>query len=199
MKRINLIPEEAKRVTAAKWVKSFFLKSRLSRLSVLAAAVFVIFNIYQTGSLLRYKVVISLGKKQVNQMLEKLSAAQDDSAKIKIQAEQVARQEKYTQDKLDVLLAARTERIAWAGTLERISRLLPENLWVNKVIMNKQLITIAGTTFDNEVVGKFMSGLDESGYFRQTSFNYTKKSDMAGQAVIDFEVTTHLVLDKAVR
>jgi Tfp pilus assembly protein PilN len=199
MKRINLIPEEVKKVTLLKWLKSLYFGPGISRLLLLGISIFVIFNLYISYSLLHNKVAIALGKSKVSKMVEKMTEAQNAAAKIKIQMEQVVRESKYTQDKLDVLMEARTDKIAWAGILERLSKLLPENLWVNKVVMNDKTITIDGVTFDNEVVSKFMSELDKSGYFHQTGFNYTRKSELSGRAVIEFEVVTHLVLEKALR
>lgn len=199
MKRINLIPEEARKVTLAKWFKSLYFGQGPSRFILLGVSIFVIFNIYISFSLLRYKLAVSLGRNKVSKMMNKITEAQDAAAKIKAQADQVAGESKLIQDKLDVLLEGRADKIAWAGVLERLSRILPENLWVNKVVMNSKTITLDGVTFDNEVVGKFMSDLDKSGYFNQTGFNYTKKSELSGRPVIEFEVVTRLILEKAVR
>ena len=83
--------------------------------------------------------------------------------------------------------------------MAHLSELVPQDLWINKVALNKDLITITGTTFDNAIVSRFMARLDESDYFKDTSFNYTQKAKLTDKPAIDFEVTTHIALEKALR
>lgn len=193
MKRINLIPLEAKKTAPNKWIKKHLLKSRSSRFIAIAVIIFIVINVWQATSLLRYKLAIASNKKKISQLRSKLGSSQDKYAEIKNERELIEKEIAQIEARFKLLRQIEQERVSWAMVLEYLSKLVPQNLWVDKISLKKDLITIVGTTFDNENVGRFMEGLDESKYFQKTSFNYTKKEKLTDRPVINFEVTTHLV------
>ncbi len=199
MKRINLIPPEAKKVTPKRWLKVYIFKSRASRLAALTVIFFVFLNLWQATSLFRYRFAINQDKKNIVKLQAKLTQSQNAYAQIKSQRQEIDRETKRIEEKFKILQQARGERIAWAKVLAHLSELVPQDLWIDKVTLNKDLVTLAGTTFDNAIVSRFMARLDESDYFKETSFNYTQKAKLTDKPVINFEVTTHIVLEKAAR
>lgn len=196
MKRISLIPPEAKRITPKRWLKAYILKSRTLRLISLAVVVFILINLWQATSLLRYKFAIIQGKKNMVKLQERLNESQNIYVQIKNQREKLDKETKRLEEKFKVLQEAQQERYVWAEILTHLSKLVPEDLWINKIKLNKELITLIGTTFDNAIVSQFMAKLDESDYFKETSFNYTQKSKLTDKSVINFEVTTHIDWEK---
>jgi len=199
MKRINLIPPEAKKITPKRWLKGYIFKSRTTRLISLAVVVFIFINLWQATSLLRYRFAINQGKKNMVKLQAKLTQSQNAYAQIKSQKQEVEGETKRIVEKFKILQQAQGERIAWAKVLAILSELVPQDLWIDKVALNKDLVTLTGTTFDNAIVSRFMARLDESKYFKDTSFNYTQKAKLTDKPVINFEVTTHIVLEKAAR
>lgn len=199
MKRINLMPSEAKRITPKKWLKAYLLKSRAMRLVTIVVVVFILINLWQATSLLRYKFALVQGKKNLDRLQEKSNQSQDIYAQLKGQKQAIEKEIRRIEDKFRVLQEARQEMFAWAGILAQLSKLVPEDLWINKIRLNKELITLSGTTFDNAVVSNFMARIDESDYFRETSFNYTQKSKLTDKSVINFEVTTHIDWERVVK
>jgi len=199
MKRINLIPPEAKKITPKRWLKAYLLKSRTSRLVAVVVIVFIFVNIWQATSLLRYRFAINQGKKNIVKLQAKLTQSQNAYAQIKSQKQEIDKKSRRIEEKFKILQQTQGERIAWAKVLAHLSELVPQDLWIDKVTLNKDLVTLVGTTFDNAIVSRFMARLDESKYFQDTSFNYTQKAKLTDKPVINFEVTTHIVLEKAAR
>lgn len=199
MKRINLIPPEAKKITPKRWLKAYLLKSRTSRLLAVAVIVFIFVNLWQATSLLRYKFSVSQSKKNINKLQLKLTQSQNAYAQIKSKRQEIDKEIKRIEEKFKILQQAQGERIAWAKVLAHLSELVPQDLWIDKVALNKDLVTLTGTTFDNAIVSRFMARLDESDYFKDTSFNYTQKAKLTDKPVINFEITTHIVAEKAIR
>ena len=199
MKRINLIPPEAKKITPKRWLKAYLLKSRTSRLLAVAVIVFIFINLWQATSLLRYKFAVRQSKKNIAKLQLKLTQSQNAYAQIKSQRQEIYKETRRIEEKFKILQHAQGERITWAKVMAHLSELVPQDLWINKVALNKDLITITGTTFDNAIVSRFMARLDESDYFKDTSFNYTQKAKLTDKPAIDFEVTTHIALEKALR
>jgi Tfp pilus assembly protein PilN len=199
VKRINLIPPEAKKITPKRWLKAYLLKSRTSRLLAVAVIVFIFVNLWQATSLLRYKFSVSQSKKNINKLQLKLTQSQNAYAQIKSKRQEIDKEIKRIEEKFKILQQAQGERIAWAKVLAHLSELVPQDLWIDKVALNKDLVTLTGTTFDNAIVSRFMARLDESDYFKDTSFNYTQKAKLTDKPVINFEITTHIVAEKTIR
>lgn len=199
MKRINLIPAEAKKITPRRWLKVYIFKTRTAQFMALACILFIFLNLWQATSLLRYKFAVGQGKKNIVKLQAKLTQFQNAYAQIKSQRQDVDRETKHIEEKFKILQQGRGERIAWAKVLAHLSGLVPQDLWINKVALNKDLVTLTGTTFDNAIVSRFMASLDESDYFKETSFNYTQKAKLTDKPVINFEITTHIVSEKAAR
>jgi len=199
VRRINLIPPEAKKITPRRWLKAYIFKTRASRLMVLTLMLFIFLNLWQATSLLRYKFAVRQGKKSIGKLQVKLTQSQNVYAQIKIQKQEIDKETRRIEEKFKILQQAQGERITWAKVLAHLSELVPQDLWIGKVTLNKDLVTLAGTTFDNAIVSRFMASLDESDYFKETSFNYTQKAKLTDKPVINFEVTTHIALEKAAR
>ncbi len=199
VKRINLIPEEARRITPRKWLGRHLLRSRVFRGVAIAVAALIGINLWQASSLLRYEFAIKSGRERAAEMERELAAATDAYAGMERKRREIEAEAGRVEEKFRLLNRAREGGIAWAEALAALSVLVPEDLWINKMTLNRELITVVGTTFDNAIVSRFMSDLDASGYFRGTSFNYTQKEEPRGKSVLNFEVTTHIVPEEAAR
>lgn len=199
MKRINLIPAEAKRTTAERWLRQHLFKSRASRIAAIITVIFIAVNLWQVSQFLRYKLAAFQGKAGIKKMQARLTHLQGTYASINAQRQQLEREARRIESRLETLQQLQTERFVWAKALSHLSSLLPQELWVNKITLNKEQVVIAGTTFDNALVGRFMARLDESEYFEQTTFNYTQKTELTDKPALNFEVVTHVVLAKVMR
>ena len=196
MKRINLIPEEAKKLTPKLWLKKRLLKSRALKVIVLAIILLFAINMWQASSILRHKHAIASGKKKIAELRIKLTQSKEAAIEVKKEKGTVDDEIKRVAQKFGLLRKIQGRKSAWTIVLTRLSEIVPQNLWINNINMDKELITIVGTTFDNEIVSKFMEQLDESEYFEKTSFNYTQKKEFNDKPVIGFEVTTHAIIKK---
>lgn len=199
MKRINLIPEEGKKPSFKRWFNDYAARPLIWRFILILAVLFVFINLWQAVSILRYRMITADAKGSIKRLEARLSEIKNESESLKVEKEKIDKEAKSVEEKLNLLNQARAQNIAWAATLSRLSKLLPDNLWVNKVTLSKDEIKIIGATLDNSIVSSFMATLDESGYFKDTGFTYTKKAKVDEREVIDFEVNTHLVLEKILR
>lgn len=193
MKRINLIPPESRRLPAASRIRKYILKSGILKviisISLLSFSVFI----YNVSSMSRSRLKISLLKAEIKQLEAELEHTRDTQAQIKREIEAIEEENKYIQKRLSFLEDTKKEAVKWSDVLFVLNKFTPPDLWLSKISLKKDAITINGTTLNNAKVSNFMLKLDETGHFRQTSFNFTqKKKDKPEEAIIDFEVTTHL-------
>jgi len=196
MRRINLMPAEAKKITPKKWLKDYLFKSPVRRLITSGVIIFIFVNLWQVSSFLRYKFAIIQGEKNLAKLQENLIQTQQIYSQIKNQRQEIDKEIGRIEEKFRTLQQQKQEMLAWAQILTEISELLPEDLWINKIRLNKELVTLSGATFDNVIVSDFMAKIDESNYFQETSFNYTQKSKLQEKPVINFEITTLIDWEK---
>ncbi len=192
MKRINLIPREAKRIPAKKWIKIEVFKSRASRIITGIVLVVVFVSLWQATGIFRYKWANTRAEKRISQMQAQLTILQAQQEQIRKEREALDKEKKQAASRMKTLQEAKEEAVDWSSILAHLSSLVPQKLWVTRASLNRNLVTINGTTFDNTLVSRFMLRLDESKTFEDTSFNYTQKGKLDDTGVINFEVTTHL-------
>ena len=193
MKHINLIPFEARKLSAQSWIKRYILKSPTYRITMSILLLLFLIFIYETSASVRYRLKVSLQKKQIKKLEAGLERNKDIQSQIKRESEIAQEANTHIQKRISFLEEARTEAVKWSDVLFLLSKLTPPDLWLSKISLNKEAIALNGTTLDNARVSDFMLKIDESGYFKATSFNFTQKNkDKQGEEITDFEVITHL-------
>ena len=192
-KRINLIPAEARILSFQGMIKKYFLKSRTHFIAGVVIFLLVFIYLFQVFSSVRYTLKISLQKKNIKKLEVELSSAKEKQKALKKEKEVVDEENKGIQKRIAFLEGAKGEATQWSQVLLRLSKLAPADLWISKVYLGKDMITLDGTTLNNARVSAFMADLDGSGFFKDTSFNFTQKKEKKDSpTVITFEVTTHL-------
>ena len=193
MKHINLIPPEARKLSAQSWIKRYILKSRIYRVTMSILLLLFLIFIYEVSASARYRLKISLQKKQIKNLEVELERNKDIQERIKKESDKAQEENRYIQKRVSFLEKAKIEAVKWSDIIFLLSKLTPPDLWLSKISLGKDIIMINGTALDNARVSDFMLKIDESGYFKATSFNFTQKNkDKPGEAIIDFEVITHL-------
>lgn len=193
MKHLNLIPPEARKLSAQSWIKRYILKSRIYRVTMSILLLLFLIFIYEVSASARYRLKISLQKKQIKKLEAELERNKEIQERIRKESDKAREENKYIQKRVSFLEKAKIEAVKWSDLLFVLSKLTPPDLWLSKISLKKDVITINGTTQDNAKVSNFMVRLDESGYFKSTSFNFTQKSkQVEAKAIIDFEVITYL-------
>jgi len=192
-RRINLIPAEARILSFKGMFKRYFLKSSHHTIAVLVVSLLVFIYLFQVFASVRYKIRITTQKSNIKKLEAELASTKEKEKALKKERELVDEENKNIQKRLSFLEGAKAEATKWSQVLLRLSKLTPGDLWINKVYLGKDMITLNGSTLNNAKVSSFMVDLDASGFFKDTSFNFTQKKEKKdGQPLISFEVTTHL-------
>ncbi len=194
MRNINLIPPEARRSLSESWIKKHLLRSRALRISLLILLLIASVSFYEFCTLRRLNNRIAFGRKQIQRLEEELERSQDIKVSINKEKERIEEENKYIQKRLSFLEKARAEGVKWSDVLSLLGKLIPADLWFTKLSLNKEVITLNGTTLNNTKVSDFMVRLDEAGNFKSTSFNFTQKNkDKQSDSKVDFEIITRLL------
>jgi len=168
------------------------LRSRAAQLTIFVVLLLFAVNIWQATALIRHRLAITSGKKKIQQLRKDLAESRKTYELLVKERKDIEEEARIIERRFSLLRQAEANKSRWAPILVRLSELIPERLWIRDIKLDRELITIGGTTFDNEIVSRFMERLDKSEYFRDTGFNYTQKKQLDNGAVINFEVITHV-------
>ena len=197
MKRINLISKELRALSKQGALKKYLLGSAVFRIAFIF--IFVLGCSFLSLVSLQYKLKFQAAreKKHLTVIEKELERGKDEQSKLKAQIQAVETENAYVTKRITFLEKAKIDSVKWSGIISMFSKLIPSSMWLNKIALNKELVTMDGAALDNKIVSDFMVKLDESGYFTATNFNFTRKrkdtkDNTKETPITDFEITTQL-------
>ena len=191
MRRINLITRSVSK-KQAEW-----RTLPKNRIWFGVISVFVIMGLVFLGQslwIMSLRIRIPRQQKAIQNDEANLIEQQSAVTKAEEQRKRIRENSKRLEGKLRVIRMSRSRQIDFSEVLKTLSEYVPSDLWIDKVTLDQNQITIIGTTLDNIKVSQFMERLDTSEAFERTGFNYTEKIDLDGRPLINFEVTTHILM-----
>lgn len=191
MRRINLITRSVSK-KQAEW-----RTLPKNRIWFGVISVFVIMGLVFLGQslwIMSLRIRIPRQQKAIQNDEANLIEQQSAVTKAEEQRKRIRENTKRLEGKLRVIRMSRSRQIDFSEVLKTLSEYVPSDLWIDKMTLDQNQITIIGTTLDNIKVSQFMERLDTSEAFERTGFNYTEKTDLDGRPLINFEVTTHILM-----
>ena len=94
--------------------------------------------------------------------------------------------------KLDVIERLSDARSGPVHVFDELAAQIPERVWLNKIDILDGQITVQGMSLDNELVALFLTGLEDSSYFKNVELLKTEAKTTDGFKLNAFEVTALL-------
>ncbi len=191
MRRLNLIPKAgAGQAFAAKGL--FFGRPGLN--IILIVAVFLaalILSQYVLNQ--QYKWKLTKAKNQLEAAKVQLSRLQTQQLNLSKDYDALSKKKSLVDAKLEYLkLAKRDKPGELSQALVYLPTLIPEEIWINKLLVSRDGVVINGSTLNNQAISKFMDSLSRSNKFKGSNFNFTKKSEIGDETLYNFEIATYL-------
>lgn len=187
MKRINLIPLDIQKQKRASIKRKGIVLA--GGLSVLVLAGYL-YGQYLTVGKLRTAVA------QKEEKIEDLQKVLEDKKNIyelaQKEIEALDLERKVFLKRIELLDSKSSKGKAVSNALVSISELIPEDIWLKRIVLNDDTISIQGETLDNTIVSQFMKELDKHEIFEKTDFNYIQKVEEELRTYVDFEITAHI-------
>ena len=101
--------------------------------------------------------------------------------------------------KLDVIERLSDARSGPVHVFDELAAQIPERVWLNKIDILDGQITVQGMSLDNELVALFLTGLEDSSYFKNVELLKTEAKTKDGFKLNAFEVTAFLTSPAAER
>ena len=94
--------------------------------------------------------------------------------------------------KLSVISDLSAARSGPVHLFDEVATHMPERMWLTKMEVEGQKLTIQGMSLDNELVALFLTALNTSPYFEQVELVETQAKEMDGFKLNAFEVSAKL-------
>jgi len=101
--------------------------------------------------------------------------------------------------KLDVIDQLSDARSGPVHIFDQIASQIPERVWLSKIVIKGGQMTLQGMSLDNELVALFLTGLEESPYFKGVELVKTEAREKDGFKLNQFEVSASLTSPTAER
>jgi len=175
MIRINLLSdrEAVRRETSRQEVSIFFLS--LCLLLVILGGVH--FRMYQKKRGMEEDI------RKVNRLLNELQSQVG-----KVEEFKAAKQELET--KLSVIDKLEAGRLWVPRMMDNLGASMPEKMWVEKMVMRGNSLSLEGFAIDHETIARFMQNLEASPYFSGVELVLTEKKEVSGVGMKSFSITT---------
>jgi type IV pilus assembly protein PilN len=122
--------------------------------------------------------------RQVNKTLTELQAKVG-----KVEEYKAAKQE--LEAKLLVIATLETGKLRVPRMLDNLAEFMPEKMWVEKMVMKGDSLSLEGFAIDHETIATFMKALEASPFFSNVELLLTEKKDVGGVAMKSFSLVTH--------
>ena len=192
MKRFNLIPKQGRRgqPAAASGLSFKKLKSNWVVIVIVALVLIValpnLISKRREGDLLKTKQQIEAMKQERNRLLTRRQQTAKDY-------DLLMKKKLAADDRLQYLKEAKMDKPGeLSQSLVYLPTLIPEEIWINKLTVNRDGAVINGSTLNNQAVSKFMDNLNRSNRFKGSSFNFTQKNEVGESTLFNFEIATNL-------
>ncbi|MFH1519481.1 MAG: pilus assembly protein PilM [Candidatus Omnitrophota bacterium] len=184
-KRINLISQEQKKGLA---LLKEQLRDKLVMVAIILLATTLGLVVYQTGKVARAKWKLNAASGEVQLAQTQLNRLQ--SQQLKLAEEEAALLEKNLKlkERLVFLEGATRQPESFAKLLAEVANLLPEEVWVTRLVYLEDKITITGSTSNIQVVMELIETLKKSKSFIDVTFTYTQRDVDKVSDVYSFEV-----------
>jgi len=185
--RINLLPQEEKKGLE---LLTSHLKERPVKIAALAVGLAIFLILIQVFRVGFYGWKTNSFNKKVRSAQSSLSALQSKQLKLAEKEGQLLERKIVLESRLAILDSAVRRPEEFSKVLAQVATLLPEEIWVTKLLYLEEKISLTGSTSDLNLVTQLIETLKQSDDFTEVVFNYTQKEPKSN--VYNFEITAQV-------
>lgn len=187
MIKINLLSEGRRPVTVRKKSSSrggFDLGGLDSGTLALVGAILL-------GLLLSlgHNFMLGRGLKKIEDEVRQAQVEVDKLAPIIAEVDQFKIKKSKLENKVDIISQLKTKQQGPVQIMDEISRALPELLWMDRMTVSGQVITLSGRAFNTNAVANFLENLDRVPAFQEPVLQDASQTGQTYSFVIRFNFT----------
>ena len=192
--RPNLVPKKVAKGSRFFFFERVFqktLQKKGMRIGLCIACAFLVIVGFQLGKVELYKRRVNSARRQVQLVKADLRRLQSQQFKLAEKQAEFQDRKSKLEARLNLLKVSRRHPEEFSRVLAEVATLIPEEIWLKKLIYSEQKLTITGSTFDIQLVAELIKKLEASPDFFNPVFNYTQKEPKK-EGTYDFEITVEV-------
>lgn len=190
LKTVNLIPKDVFKSQISRKVNSFNGKAT-QLIMIIGFGGLLVFLFAVTPALIvnPYKLSAAAAKYAIRDTKNKFKELQSDNFQLEKFKIDLAKEETFLTRRLNLLTSALSGERAYSKILLSISELLPQDLWINRFMMNEKEILISGSTLNSQLIAEFMNKLEACEDFKNSRFISSEKQIIDSHSIYNFQIT----------
>lgn len=150
----------------------------------------LIFSLTLTPSLIvnSYKLNVASTKRAIVDTKIKFKKLQSQDFQAEKLKANLIKEEALLKQRLDLLSSTVVKKGGYFGLLLSIPGLLPQDLWINRFVMNDNEILVSGSTLNSQLIADFMNKLEGCKFFRNARFISTEKQVIDSHTIYNFQI-----------
>jgi len=133
-----------------------------------------------------YKKEVAEWSQRVKNARAEIKARQANQLELAEQEKKLLEKKAALEEKYDMFRQAARKKHRFSATLARLSSLLPDDVWVNKLSYAEKKLVLVASTGKSDAMIRFLDDLRKPDDFGDVVFNYTKRD--LKSSVFSFEV-----------
>jgi len=177
MQRINLIPEEVG-IKPKVQFKSKVLIRNVAFLPLIVVFFCFIDALPQFIKIHRFQKELKIAKEKLASTRRKLENVAANEGSLRSQIDEWKQKVQLLQEQKSSFDKELEGAIEWSSVLIELSRIVPKKTWLNRILLNKGILTIEGFALSNMEVSEFLENLEASPIFADAEFRSTELKEL---------------------
>jgi len=189
LKPVNLISKSALKRPLLARLKLFVGENKqLSKLMFLGFLLILFLAATPAFIVHNYKLNVASTKRAIADTKIKFKKLQSQDFKAEKLKADLTKEEMLLKQHLDLLSTTTVKNGGYFGLLLSIPGLMPQDLWINRFVMNDNEIMVSGSTLGSELVSDFMNKLEGCKNFKNTRFISSEKQVIDSHTIYNFQI-----------
>lgn len=132
-------------------------------------------------------------KEEIGFLLARLNNKEEEVARIKSEIEDIDKKIEKAGERPAFLASIRKKPKDYSDILAEVNIESPRKIWIMYLSTKGDKLSIIGGSYSTLLVTRFMSNLQDSPFFTNADFVYTKKSEIQKVEVVEFEISCDVI------
>lgn len=190
LKQVNLISKGVLKSPLLKEVKTVNSTTRQLIMAIGFCGLLVfLFTATPAYIVKPYKLNAAAAKYAVRDAKNKFKELQSDNFQLEKFKIDLMKEENFLTQRFNLLSSTLSNEREYSRLLLSIANLLPQDLWINRFIMDENEILISGSTLNSQLIAELMNKLEACKDFRNSRFISSEKQIIDSHTLYNFQIT----------
>lgn len=190
LKPVNLISKDILKRSLLKGVKTVHSTTKQLIMNIFFGGLLVfLFTATPAFIVKPYKLKAGAAKYAARDVKNKFKKMQSENFQIEKLKIDLTKEEIFLTQRFNLLSSTLSSGREYSRLLLSIAKLLPQDLWINRFMMDETEILISGSTLNSQLIAELMNKLEACKDLRNSRFISSEKQIIDSHALYNFQIT----------